>query len=124
LRESDVEWTPLEDGIEIQFGTSDAPHKYRVGDYWTIPARTATADIVWPLNARACRYQCHRTARNIITDPWRGFSARTPCTFNGCSARWLNAAALDNDYITVRPPVIQQLLSQRMRCAVSLHIET
>jgi hypothetical protein len=67
-----------------------------------------------PSTRRACRYQRHRTARNIITHPWRGFSARTPCTFNGCSARWLNAAALDNDYITVRPPVIQQLLSQRM----------
>jgi hypothetical protein len=52
VRESDVGWIPLEDGIEIQFGTSDAPHKYRVGDYWTIPARTATADIVWPLNAQ------------------------------------------------------------------------
>jgi hypothetical protein len=72
-----------------------------------------------PSTRRACRYRCHRTARNIITHPWRGFSATTPCTFNGCSARWLNAAALDNGYITVRPLVIQQLLSQRMRCSAA-----
>ena len=34
----------LENGIEIQFS---AGH-YRSGDYWTIPARTATGDIEWP----------------------------------------------------------------------------
>ena len=42
-------WIPLEDGIQIQFKASDnGGHTYRVGDYWTIPARVATGDIIWP----------------------------------------------------------------------------
>lgn len=49
--ENDPAWIPLEDGIEIQFiatGKREEPHKYRTGDYWLIPARTATGDIEWP----------------------------------------------------------------------------
>lgn len=41
-------WIPLEDGIEIQFQAAGGQHDYRVGDYWTIPARVATGDIIWP----------------------------------------------------------------------------
>ena len=38
------EWLPLEDGIQVEFlhGT------YRTGDYWLVPARTATGEIEWP----------------------------------------------------------------------------
>ena len=52
------DWIRLEDGIEIQFPTPDSegtdpngeiiPHLYRSGDYWLIPARTATGDVEWP----------------------------------------------------------------------------
>ncbi|MCL4266873.1 MAG: DUF4815 domain-containing protein [Anaerolineae bacterium] len=43
-------WLLLEDGIEIQFQAAEAnrPHLYRSGDYWFIPARTATGDVEWP----------------------------------------------------------------------------
>jgi hypothetical protein len=34
----------LEDGVEIRFTAGSA----RVGDYWTIPARTATGQVEWP----------------------------------------------------------------------------
>jgi hypothetical protein len=37
-------WVALEDGVEVQFGGSG----FRTGDYWTIPARTATGEIEWP----------------------------------------------------------------------------
>ncbi len=38
-------WEELaQDGIELKF----APGSYRIGDYWLIPARTATAAIEWP----------------------------------------------------------------------------
>ncbi|WP_426105198.1 DUF6519 domain-containing protein [Massilia sp. TSP1-1-2] len=37
-------WVELEDGVEIKFTSGS----YRMGDYWTIPARTASADIEWP----------------------------------------------------------------------------
>jgi len=47
-------WLKLEDGIEIQFQKSvdkDHPTIYRTGDYWLIPARTATGDIEWASDA-------------------------------------------------------------------------
>jgi len=34
----------MENGIQLQF----AAGTYRAGDYWLVPARTATADIEWP----------------------------------------------------------------------------
>jgi hypothetical protein len=37
--------TELEDGIEVTI----SPGQYRAGDYWLIPARTATGDVEWPL---------------------------------------------------------------------------
>jgi hypothetical protein len=40
-------WAALESGIEVKF----APGRYRVGDYWTIPARTASAGIEWPADS-------------------------------------------------------------------------
>jgi len=41
----------LEDGLEVQFlppPDGADPTRYRVGDYWTIPARVATGSIIWP----------------------------------------------------------------------------
>ncbi|HEY7183319.1 MAG TPA: DUF6519 domain-containing protein, partial [Blastocatellia bacterium] len=40
-------WVPLEDGIEIRFEI-DSGSSFRAGDYWLIPARTATGDVEWP----------------------------------------------------------------------------
>lgn len=37
-------WQELEGGIEVNFSTGE----YRTGDYWLIPARTATGEIEWP----------------------------------------------------------------------------
>ena len=37
-------WLALEDGVEVQFSDAD----FRSGDYWTIPARTATGELEWP----------------------------------------------------------------------------
>jgi hypothetical protein len=52
-------WLTLEDGVQIRFQpanpvvvTSGAPappiNQYLTGDYWLIPARTATGDVEWP----------------------------------------------------------------------------
>lgn len=38
-------WITLEDGIQIWF---QAGGNYRTGDYWLIPARTATGNVEWP----------------------------------------------------------------------------
>lgn len=38
-------WFTLEDGVQIQFQPNG---DYRTGDYWLIPARTATGDVEWP----------------------------------------------------------------------------
>jgi hypothetical protein len=45
-KDNDPQWFDLEDGIRIQFQRGN--HKYRSNDYWLIPARTATGDILWP----------------------------------------------------------------------------
>jgi hypothetical protein len=37
-------WLQLEEGIEIKFEDTN----YRTGDYWQIPARTATGEVEWP----------------------------------------------------------------------------
>ncbi len=37
-------WIPLENGVEVKL----EPGTYRTGDYWLIPARTATRNIEWP----------------------------------------------------------------------------
>ncbi len=50
-REDRTAWIELEDGVNIQFqppGAGQDAHVYRPGDYWWIPARTATRTIEWP----------------------------------------------------------------------------
>ena len=40
-------WIDLEEGVQVSFEDGD----YKAGDYWLIPARTATGKIEWPSNA-------------------------------------------------------------------------
>src|SRR5437588_7095966 len=42
---SNSHWLNLEDGVQVQF---EPGATYRSGDYWLIPARTATGDVEWP----------------------------------------------------------------------------
>ena len=46
LKPTNQNWLDLEDGVQVHFiaGT------YKTGDYWLIPARTATADVEWPVD--------------------------------------------------------------------------
>jgi hypothetical protein len=39
------DWQALENGIQVQFSPNGI---FRTGDYWLIPARTATGEIEWP----------------------------------------------------------------------------
>jgi hypothetical protein len=41
-------WMKLENGVQIQFASSEPGQQYRAGDYWLIPARTATGSVEWP----------------------------------------------------------------------------
>jgi hypothetical protein len=38
-------WIDLEDGVQVYFEPGGA---YRTGDYWLVPARRATGDVLWP----------------------------------------------------------------------------
>lgn len=51
-------WLPLEDGVEVRFEAGT----YATGDWWLIPARTATAGVEWPQDA----------AKNPLPQPARG----------------------------------------------------
>jgi hypothetical protein len=44
------EWLNLEDGIQVWFDKAEGTETnfYRTGDYWLIPARTATGNVQWP----------------------------------------------------------------------------
>ena len=43
------QWIELSDGVEVQFSHVETPKGgYRTGDYWLIPTRTATGDVLWP----------------------------------------------------------------------------
>jgi hypothetical protein len=109
-------WLPLEDGIQVQFpgGT------YRTGDYWLIPARTATGDIEWPpyalpnTNPQAQpprgikhHYSClglvqldGKGGLNVIQDcrklfpPLTEITAAAPPAIHVQSISWINNAAL------------------------------
>ncbi len=41
---TNTNWRSLEDGVQVRFFAGT----YRTGDYWLVPARTATADVEWP----------------------------------------------------------------------------
>ncbi|MEY9860665.1 hypothetical protein ABH935_006302 [Catenulispora sp. GAS73] len=41
-------WLDLENGVQVYFKPGGS---YRTGDYWTVPARIATGDVVWPTDA-------------------------------------------------------------------------
>lgn len=43
---ADGSWVALEDGVEVRFG----PGPFVSGQYWLIPARTATRDVEWPVD--------------------------------------------------------------------------
>ena len=46
------EWLELEDGVQIRFTKpqpeNTEPYWYQSGDWWWVPARTATGDVEWP----------------------------------------------------------------------------
>ena len=50
----DEDRQPLEDGIAVQFMApqvaGEPAHTYRVGDFWTFPARVATGAVGWPVD--------------------------------------------------------------------------
>lgn len=57
VQEGVAVWLNLEDGVQISFQSASSvspatgqsvPNQYRTGDYWLIPARTATGDVEWP----------------------------------------------------------------------------
>ena len=41
------QWIDLEDGVQVLFEAT-ATATFRAGDYWLIPARVATGDVIWP----------------------------------------------------------------------------
>ncbi|MFF7454597.1 DUF6519 domain-containing protein [Kitasatospora sp. NPDC008115] len=47
LRLREGVWLDLEDGVQVYFGPGGA---YTRGDYWLVPARTATGEAEWPRN--------------------------------------------------------------------------
>ena len=53
VEEAHRRWFELEDGVHVRFEAHAA--RYERGDYWLIPARTATSDVLWPRSQDADR---------------------------------------------------------------------
>jgi hypothetical protein len=44
-----AQWIDLEDGVQVRFEVlANVSLTYRSGDYWLIPARVATGNVIWP----------------------------------------------------------------------------
>jgi Family of unknown function (DUF6519) len=43
-----AKWLDLEDGVQVLFEVLSVPFTFRSADYWLIPARVATGDVIWP----------------------------------------------------------------------------
>jgi len=54
-------WIDLEGGIQVSFEAGD----YRPGDYWLIPARTATGEIEWPRDESPSREPISQSPQGI-----------------------------------------------------------
>ena len=71
LEQADRKWFELEDGVLIRFEAPSA--RYERGDFWLIPARTATSGVLWPQShdAEPAPLRCPRTGRRGIWLRWR-----------------------------------------------------
>jgi hypothetical protein len=83
LRESsEGRWTPLERGVQVQFVPGGY---YRTGDFWLIPARVATNDILWPQSTAgkpaALRPQGVERHRGVLGF---GIKEQAQVTFTNC----------------------------------------
>ena len=47
----DDDWLPLEAGVSVQFVPDNGAKTFRRGDYWLIPARSASGAVDWPADA-------------------------------------------------------------------------
>ncbi|MGD1993295.1 MAG: DUF6519 domain-containing protein, partial [Anaerolineae bacterium] len=61
-------WLDLEDGIQIWFGKGG---RYKTGDYWLIPARTATGDVEWPGPSDDPAFRRPHGVRHYYAPLWR-----------------------------------------------------
>jgi hypothetical protein len=44
-----AQWVDLEDGVQVRFEVlANVTFSFRSGDYWLIPARVATGNVIWP----------------------------------------------------------------------------
>ncbi len=80
-------WIDLESGVQIRFEKGGT---YRTGDYWTIPARSATADVEWPRSngepvALPPMGICHHYAKLAVLTAYETGKGKTIVTeFHDC----------------------------------------
>jgi hypothetical protein len=101
-------WIPLEDGVEVKFTAGS----FATGDYWLIPARTATGNVEWPFaTPQPPRGIAHLYARLAVAtlvggtlafqDCRRFFSplAERPPALHVAGINWVNDDVVSQDLI-------------------------
>jgi hypothetical protein len=96
---ADERWVELEDGVEVRFGTGP----FVSGQYWLIPARTATRDVEWPKDGATPRARSPEGVEHLYTKLGfvrvRGNGSYEVLT--DCRATFV-PAALEEDTITLQ----------------------
>jgi len=82
VKPTNSSWIDLEDGVQVQFSAGS----YKTGDYWLIPARTATADVEWPIDDNSNQPElqlpygiCHHYCRLALIKAYGGHASVEDC---------------------------------------------
>lgn len=89
---TNTNWHTLEEGVQVRFYAGT----YRTGDYWLIPARTATADIEWPVDdaGNAMRLSPHGIAHDYCRLGIAAFDGTTWTGLTDCRSLFPPATEL------------------------------
>jgi hypothetical protein len=83
-------WLTLENGVQVQFKNPNEPAHYRTGDYWLIPARVATGDVLWPVrNGKHAAIGPHGVQHHYAPLAVVSFKRDVLETFSDCRLKFL-----------------------------------
>lgn len=117
------DWIALERGVQVRF----SPGSYRPGDFWLVPARTATADVDWPRDPRQPQPRPQPRPPHGVTHAWASLAlvkvAGGNVTALDCRDRFPSLTALQasdvgfDDTVCAMPGVdtVQEALDQLCR---------
>ena len=114
-------WLSLEDGVQVQFHDPEA--LYERGDFWLIPARTATGGVLWPHasddNHAPLALPPHGPSRHLAPLALaRSLSAEPTTCGCGSLATWASTRSKTTTTTNGRPPMPTRQRSGPFRSSI------